>query len=345
MGKLAAIIVGGGIFGLWQAFELARRGHKVTLREAMPEAETGAASRFAGGMLAPECEAEAAPPIVRELGLTSLRMWREAYPAVTTLGTLVVAGARDLAELQRFGRMTQGHNAVTADDVAALEPELAGRYARGLHYPDEAHLVPRDALAFLAGELRRLGATLQFGQPAPEPLWMAAAAGEAVIDCRGIAAREQLPELRGVRGEMAIVRASDVALSRPVRLLHPRFPLYIVPWGDSLYMIGATTIESDSADDVTVRSALDLLATAYALNPAFGEARIVELAAGVRPAFPDNVPKIIPDGRKIIVNGAYRHGFLTAPAMAALVCDYLEESRAHPEIFVPQTLARQDGYA
>lgn len=336
MTKLAAIVAGGGIFGLWQAFELARRGHTVTLREAMPEAETGAASRFAGGMLAPECESEAAPPIVRELGLTSLKMWQEAYPAVTTRGTLVVAGARDLGELRRFGQMTQDHRTLAAESVAALEPDLAGRFTQGLHYPGEAHLVPRDALAFLVGELRRLGATLLFGQPVPEPLWLAASAGEVVIDCRGIAAREQVADLRGVRGEMAIVRAPDVCLSRPIRLLHPRFPLYVVPWGGGVYMIGATTIESDDMGAVRVRSALDLLATAYALSPAFGEAHIIELSAAVRPAFTANVPQIIPQGRKIVVNGAYRHGFLTAPAMAALVADYLELGTENPEIFAAQ---------
>ena len=47
MARLSATIIGGGIFGLWQAFELARRDHDVTLIEAMTEAETGGASRFA----------------------------------------------------------------------------------------------------------------------------------------------------------------------------------------------------------------------------------------------------------------------------------------------------------
>ncbi len=335
MSYLAAIVVGGGILGLWQAFELARRGHTVTLREAMPEDETGTASRFAGGMLAPECEAEGAPPVVRELGLVSLKMWREAYPAVTARGTLVVTGARDVGELRRFSMMTQGHNALAAEAMVALEPELAGRFAQGLYYSIEAHLVPRDALAFLVGELRRLGVTLQFGQPVPEPLWLAAAAGEVLIDCRGIAAREQVAELRGVRGEMAVVKAPKVNLSRPVRLLHPRLPLYVVPWGDGIYMVGATMIESDDAGAVRIRSALELLSTACALSPAFADARIVELSAGVRPAFPANIPKIIPQRRRIIVNGAYRHGFLVAPAMAALVADYLEsgEKSAEHRIF------------
>jgi glycine oxidase len=333
MTRLGVLVVGGGIFGLWQAFELARRGHRVTLREAMPEHETGAASRFAGAMLAPDCEAEGTEPIVRELGIKGLKMWREAYPAVIAAGTLVVAASRDEAELAHFARITPGHEAADAGRIAALEPDLAGRFMHGLYYPNEAHLAPRRALDFLVGELRRNGAVLEFGRPLSAPLWLAASAGEAVIDCRGLAAQDQLRDLRGVRGEMAVLSAPDVAISRPVRLLHPRFRLYVVPWGDGLFMIGATSIESQDGGPIRMRSALDLLGTAYALAPAFASAHILEMSAGVRPAFPDNIPKIIPRGRTISVNGAYRHGYLMAPALAGLVADYLETGRADAAVF------------
>ncbi|MGO9173591.1 MAG: FAD-dependent oxidoreductase [Rhodomicrobium sp.] len=333
MTKLSVLVAGAGIFGLWQAFELARRGHAVTLREAMPERETGAASRFAGAMLAPDCEAEGAEPIVRELGIAGLKMWREAYPEVVAAGTLVVAAARDGTELSHFARLTAGHKPADASRIAELEPELAGRFAQGLYFPNEAHLAPRRALDFLVSELRRLGAALEFESPVPAPLWLAASAGEAVIDCRGLAAQDQLPELRGVRGEMAVLSAPQVRLVRPIRLLHPRFRLYAVPWGGGVYMIGATSIESQDGGPVRVRSALDLLGTAYALVPAFAEARLLELSAGVRPAFPDNIPKIHVRGRTIAVNGAYRHGYMMAPAIAALVADYLETGRADSPLF------------
>jgi glycine oxidase len=133
---------------------------------------------------------------------------------------------------------------------------------------------------------------------------------------------------------MAVVRAADVRLTRPVRLLHPRFPLYIVPWGGDTYMIGATVIEREDFGAVTLRSALDLLGTAYAVHPAFGEAEILELSAGVRPSFPDNVPKVVVMGRRLMVNGAYRHGYLMAPAMARIAADFLESGERHPEIVV-----------
>jgi glycine oxidase len=327
--RLTATIIGGGIFGLWQAFELARRGHAVTLHEAMSEAQTGGASRVAGAMLAPYCEAEGAEPIVQELGVRGLTLWRNAVPGIVMRGSLVVAASRDQGELTRFARMTDSHRTVSADAIAELEPDLADRFGRGLFYADEGHMEPRRVLAFLAGEIRRLGGTLHFGSAVPSPVWRAGGDGAIVIDCRGIAAREDLPTLRGVRGEMAVLRSRDVTLTRAVRLLHPRFALYVVPWSDHRYMIGATVIERDDAGPVTLRSALDLLGTAYALHPAFGEADILELSSGVRPAFPDNVPKIVARGRRLLVNGAHRHGYLLAPVMAEISANYLETGATH----------------
>ena len=159
------------------------------------------------------------------------------------------------------------------------------------------------------------------------------------IDCRGLGARSQLPGLRGVRGERLIVCTREIAFSRPVRFLHPRQPLYVVPWGDGRFMLGASVIESEDAGPVTVRSALELLGAAYALHPAFGEAQIVGMGAGLRPAFADNVPKVAVRGGTIHVNGLFRHGFLLAPALAELVADYLESGKVDQRVFVTEPSA------
>ncbi len=120
---------------------------------------------------------------------------------------------------------------------------------------------------------------------------------------------------------MVSLRTRDISLSRPVRFLHPRIPLYVVPRGDGLFMVGATMIESAARGSVTARSAIELLSAAYALHPAFGEAEIVETRADVRPAFPDNMPRIVRRGTKVYFNGLYRHGFLRAPAFARRAAD------------------------
>ena len=323
-------VVGAGILGLWQALSLARAGHRVCLIEASAQPFVDAASRYGGVMLAPEREAETAPPFLRELGRQGVAAWRALYPGVVDNGSLVVAGARDRAEIERFARQTQGHEHVDSAALKDLEPDLDGRFPSALYFPEEAHMPAPAALAFMLEEVRRAGVEVFFGANGrPDD-------ADLIIDCRGLGARTALANLRGVRGERLIVRSHEIALRRPVQLLHPRQPLYIVPWGDGRYMIGATVIEREDDGPVTVRSALELLGAAYAVHPAFGEAEILELSAGVRPAFPDNVPRAIvrEGGRRIFVNGAYRHGFLLAPVLAEAVKDYLDTGRARDPILV-----------
>ena len=328
MSKKKILIRGAGVAGLWQALMLARRGHDVTVAERTAAPFAGACSAYAGGMLAPYCEEESAEPLIRDLGLRSIALWREAYPETQAAGSLIVTQPRDRRELDRYARMTEGHERINGNRVGDLEPELADRFSVALYYAQEAHVVPGPALDFLVEAARGAGADLRFGEEAVDtkPDW--------TIDCRGLAARDALPELRGVRGERLLIRTEEVRLTRPVRLLHPRFPIYVVPWDDNVFMVGATQIESEEAGAVSVRSALELLSTAYALHPAFGEAEIVEFGAGVRPAFPDNLPRVVVNGREIYVNGLFRHGFLLAPALAELVAAHVDEGASHPEVFV-----------
>ena len=171
----------------------------------------------------------------------------------------------------------------------------------------EAHLDPRAALTHLRARLEGEGVRFVADAGRPEG---------RVFDCRGLAARDRLPDLRGVKGEMAVLRSAELRLARPVRLLHPRHPLYVVPRAGGLFMLGATQIESDDRRR-SVRAALELLSAAYALHPAFGEAELVEHGADARPAFPDNLPRLRRQGDAILVNGLFRHGFLLAPALAA----------------------------
>ncbi len=327
-------IRGAGIVGLWQALTLAHRGHRVTLAERSPKPFLEACSPYAGVMLAPRCEEESAEAIVRELGERGIALWRATYPGLTTNGSLVLAPPRDRALLDRFARMTQGGERLDTGALSALEPDLGSRFGTALYYPGEAHLKPSDALVFLLDAVQKAGVAIQLGM-AEIPQGV-----DLVIDCRGLGAKDSLPTLRGVRGERIVVRANDIAIARPVRLLHPRFPLYLVPWGDGLFMVGATVIEREDAGPVTVRSALELLSAAYVLDPAFGEAEILALGAGVRPAFPDNRPRIIAANGYIYVNGLYRHGFLLAPVMAELVADYLDTGATNPEVFVADPAQR-----
>lgn len=311
------LVKGAGVAGLTVAWQLYRHGFDVTVAERADKV-VGGASGLAGGMLAPWCERESAEEPVLMLGRQAADWWEAALPGhVHRKGTLVVAGGRDAGELSRFAGRTSGWEWLDSAGIAALEPDLEGRFGKALFFREEAHLDPRLALSALTAGLEeaRMRFVLGNGRYAGDQ--------ERVIDCTGAARIGRLPGLRGVRGEMLQLETGELRLSRPVRLLHPRHPIYIVPRDGNRFMVGATMIESGDDGPVTARSLMELLNAAYALHPAFGEARLVETGVGVRPAYPDNLPRVTEDGDTIHVNGLYRHGFLLAPAMAAEVARLL----------------------
>lgn len=320
-------IIGAGVAGLTCAVEFAERGVSVEVLERANSIGQQSCSWYAGGMLAPWCEREHSAELISTLGEQSLHWWRDKFPGTAQRGTLVVAHGRDAAELTRLSRRTVGFEWLDGNGIGALEPQLAGRFNAALLFKNEAHLDPREALQSLAQRLTELGGTIRFGISDT-----AAIDSDVRIDCTGLGARDALTDLRGVKGEMLILRSREITLSRPVRMLHPRTPVYIVPRSDGAFMVGATMIESDDAKRVAARSMLQLLNAAYALHPAFGEAEVVEIGTQVRPAFPDNLPRIRRQGRTLYINGFYRHGFLLAPALARMAADVVLDNRHFPEV-------------
>ncbi|WP_426237358.1 glycine oxidase ThiO [Pararhizobium sp. DWP1-1-3] len=319
---MRVLIRGAGVAGLTVAHELAGKGIAVEVTETSSR-PGGGASWFAGGMLAPWCERESAPETVLTLGRKSADWWEAALPGhVVRKGTLVVAPPRDTAELNRFAARTSNFGWLDGEETGALEPDLAGRFRKALFFRNEAHLDPRRAITGLSGRLAAMGVVFHFGAAPDFP----GAGFDHIVDCTGASSIGQTVDLRGVRGEMLMLETPDVTLLRPVRLLHPRIPLYIVPRGDGRFMVGATMIESDDRGPISARSLMELLNAAYALHPAFGEARVVETGAGVRPSYPDNLPRFSADGGIIRINGMYRHGFLLAPSVAQDVAAHIVSS-------------------
>ena len=313
-------IIGGGVCGLAMAAELSSRGAQVTVIDPKCAPGDHACSWWAGGMLAPDCEGVSAEPEIVRQGRKAARWWESQGGTVHHEGTLVVALSRDQSDLATFARRAPTATSLSKTQIADQEPHLAERYSKALFLADEGHLDPRATLTALHARLKQRG--VRFGGDI---------AGQ-VIDCRGLAARDTLTDLRGVKGEMLVVRCPDVTLLRPVRLLHPRFPLYIVPRGDGVFMLGATQIETGERTRATLRSAMELMNAAYALHPAFGEAELLEIGVDARPAFPDNQPRIRRIGDVIYANGLFRHGFLLAPALAQMTADLVLNGKI-PEVW------------
>ncbi|ENT90561.1 glycine oxidase ThiO [Brucella ovis IntaBari-2006-46-332] len=320
-------IIRAGVAGLATAAEFTDQGHAVTVIAKSAEIGSDSCSWFAGGMLAPWCEGESAEEPVVRLGQDAIGWWERHVSTVRRKGTLVLSHTRDMSELRRFARRTEEHETIDQNHLDTLEPDLAGRFRQGLFFADEGHLDPRRTLIELAERLRQQGVVFHLGVDAKD----ISVDADITVDARGLAARDSLQDLRGVKGEMLIVRSRDINLSRPVRLLHPRIPLYIVPRGDGIHMIGATMIESDDRRGISVRSTLELLSAAYALHPAFGEAEILEVGVDARPAFADNLPRVRRRGDTVYVNGLYRHGFLLSPAVARMAVAVATNAQAEAE--------------
>ena len=334
-------IVGGGLMGRLLAVALAQRGAQVDLFEKGGSDGHGSAARIAAAMLAPLAESVITEDCVVRMGIHSLARWKELIGQLSAPvffqqnGTLIVWHRQDSSDAQRFtahlerncrnNALLQLPQKLSAEAVRDLEPGLAERFTQGLFLPHEGQLDNRQLLDALLVELGALKVDCHWNTEVQPDDLRKDQAYQAVIDCRGTGARDVWAShsnntLRGVRGEVMRLHAPEVKLKHPVRLIHPRYPIYIAPKENDVYVVGATEIESDDLSEMSVRSAMELLSAVYTVHSGFAEARILEMATQCRPTLKNNLPEIKTRKDKglsdlMMINGLYRHGFMIAPAV------------------------------
>lgn len=335
-------ILGAGLMGRLLACTLARQGHRIALYDAQGPQADGAAARVAAAMLAPLAESAVTEPGVVRMGQHALQRWPQLIAELDAPvffqqnGTLVLWHRQDAGDAQRLCALFEKNRRInpslpalqtlSGQELHAIEPATTHRFTQGVYLPDEGQLDNRQLLAALLATLTRLGVEMHWQTPRELADFAPGTPGQPdwVLDCRGLGARTAWPQLRGVRGEVVRVHAPEVTLQRPTRLVHPRYPLYIAPKEDHLFVIGATEIESDDMSPPSVRSTLELLSAAYTVHSGFAEARIVEIATQCRPTLPDNLPAVRRLSERVLeVNGLYRHGFMISPAMLDVVLELL----------------------
>ena len=341
-------IVGAGLLGRLLAWRLLQQDFQITLYEAGDFLKPRSAAQTAAAMISPYSELLVTNKTIFAIGRQSLELWPRWIqtlnqqpgnnkPLVTYAnpGTIAVAHSQDQSELQQFNRdlqslLGQENDSVylTRDALLSREAELF-QFQHGLYLPDEAYLDNRQLLQNLFVTIKQLHGKCIDHTPldtlASQDNSAVLSEFDCIIDCRGFGAKKDLPGLRGVRGEVMWVHCPEVQFQHAVRLLHPRYKLYLVPKPNHHYIIGATEIESEDLSPLSVQSNLELASALYSIHPAFAEARIIETDVNLRPAFVDNEPKVIVDNNIIHLNGLHRHGFLLAPTLVEDVIKYLSD--------------------
>lgn len=354
-------IAGGGLLGRLIAWRLVKdhqvQGQNITVFDTGEFAKPSGACWIAAGMLSPLSEVVHCPAQVFEMGMESIGIWKSWCSELEQSqqrnmhfrqdGSLVVAHGQDENELNQFYldlqhklKLIDANTDLSQDNpwadqlnhvgIRTLEPSLS-HFNHGLFLKPEGDLNNRRLLHAIHKELLDAGVNLiehtkvqcEANRILSEDKdWHF----DLVIDTRGNGAKPQLDGLRSVRGEVLVVESQEVTLKRPVRLMHPRYKLYVVPKPNNQMVIGATEIESSDMSPMSLQSNLELSSALYTINPAFSEARIVEQSVHCRPSMMDNLPVVSDEKGFIQANGLYRHGYLLSPVVVTQVLELISNN-------------------
>lgn len=322
-------IVGGGLVGRLMAWHLCQSPMVVHLFDGTKQYATCAFA--SGAMLAPFTELAVLGNDWLDRALLALDWWPIIIKSLRgqiyyqQTGTELIANAEHEALLD--------HSLAAIKKVAphaSLQKRSQSYQRKSCHIDLEAHLNPRQVLMALGDYVRSQG--IHWHHEAVQSIQAntLVASGkhwifDCIVDCRGLGAQDRITDLRGVRGEIIILKADHIQLKHVVRFLHPHYSCYIIPQGESQYAIGATHLESEQSDPIYVKSAMSLMMGAQLVEPRFKDAHIVSTLVGIRPTVSSHVPYVKSEPGRYHLNGFFRHGFLLAPAIVAEVADRLKQ--------------------
>lgn len=331
-------IVGGGLLGRVATFVLVSAGFDVTIYEKTsinpPIGKMRSAGFSSAGMLSPLSEKESGGKKVFDLGTRSMSLWPIINKLVKDVlgvgiglriqGNIFVSQQQDLAFSDRlFDKLCYQKNLISPSTIKKIEPCLDHNLKCWL-VENEGQIDPLLAMKNLylasikncsAGRANWLfnstvshvdGTTIFVDEKKSEFDW--------VFDFRGTGAKEI--GIRGVRGEIfVLLPPKNFVLNHPIRLIHPRVKIYIVPKVSGEIIVGATELEVEDYSPVSVRSTLELLNAAQIILPELNEARVKYSDVNLRPASNDNLPVYFTNCKTTYINGLFRHGWLLAPAL------------------------------
>lgn len=358
------MILGGGMIGLSIAWQLSRRGARVTVIDA---GHLGQASWAAAGMLAPLAETGTPGPLV-DLCLDSLQAYptflealREETDDVPTLygpGMLRVAvteeeeGAlcRTLSWQQERGLPLERLDGLI---VRKLVPGLSPDVRMALLSPQEKHVTPRLLLGSLRQAcLRRpmislLAETTVTGLRVSENRVHTVQTTAGAVPCgqlliTGGAWSGQMGHLLGlsfpvkpVRGQMLSLIPTPSAPFRHTIYGHHR---YLVPRAGNQVVVGATEENVGFDTGTTASGIVLLLSAAQSLVPALANAVLESVWTGLRPVSADGLPLLgrVSDWQNVqVASGHGRNGILLTPITSKLMAASLLDGAPPPSAFAP----------
>ncbi|MBS0358619.1 MAG: FAD-dependent oxidoreductase [Proteobacteria bacterium] len=322
-------IAGAGILGRLLALQAIELGWQINIFDQENETTNQNCSYAAAGMISPYSEIKSVEPIILQWGLRSLELWPHILKQLPEpvyykqTGSLVVAHPQDQNELQDFKNFFHYKLKQSPLEInpREKEPGLNPSFKTGLYLSEEAHIDNIHLLTVLKNYL--LSNHVKWHSNFKVQILKShKIIGEAsehdfdwVFDCRGLGAKDVFKDLRGVRGELIHLQSKEISFTHSIRLLHPRYTIYLVPKPNNTYAIGASSIESEDYSPISVQTTLELLSAAYSLHRGFAEARILSTHVHCRPTLPNHLPIIETNPGITRINGLYRHGYLLSPAL------------------------------
>lgn len=125
----------------------------------------------------------------------------------------------------------------------------------------------------------------------------------------------------GNKGEYVVIKAPDLKMDKLLK-----GPVYVIPWGNDTYKVGATYSRDDYSLNPTEHAKYEILSKLKTfINCSF---EVLEQTAGIRPTTRDHRPLLgawEENSNLIFFNGLGSRGFLMAPLLAEILYKHLAD--------------------
>jgi glycine oxidase len=340
------VVIGGGLMGCSVAYELAKKGIRVTVLErSVPGAE---ASSAAAGILGPSVESFD-DALALQLGRRSRELHAELAEELDELfgvdvgfrrcGVVKVAmNQEEVSQLDQQAEQlrVQGVRCDRLDqeELRREEPSINPEALGGLSIDEDAQVEPRKLLSAVAlgaeheGVTFRTGATVHAVESEGGKIRGVRLSNERLAADRVVIAAgswtTQIPGLPISPDCIFPVRGQMIAThTRPKLFRRVVFGAggYVVTRPDGRVLCGSTMEHVGFTRGISFGGMADVIAKATRIAPSLGQAPVESHWSSFRPGTPDGLP-LVGETRVeglFLASGHYRNGILLAPLTAQLI--------------------------